>query len=134
MTKSQPSWFTVNESTVNSKSRIFKLGSERVPEKCEYDHLCVKTCLFDDSETRVKDKISKGRKTLNAASGLGIKRNELTVISCNLFFGAVVLPIVSFGCKLWTLSEPDKENLMSFQRNTGRWIQEFRKRSLSNNS
>ena len=122
------------ESTQNAKDRVFKLGAERVLEKVEYEHLGVKTCIHDDNDSRIEDKISKGRKTLNAASGLGFRRDGLTMTSCNLIYWAVVVPIVSFGCELWTLSERDSENLMSFQRYAGRRVQRFPKRSPSTTS
>ena len=53
----------------NSKHRIFRLGRERVKEKDSYDHVGVKVNISDSSTDRVEDKISKGRKTLNASTG-----------------------------------------------------------------
>ena len=44
--------------TQNSKDRVFKLGSERVTEKFEYEHLGVKICIHDINDSRVEDKIS----------------------------------------------------------------------------
>ena len=50
----------------NSKFRTFRLGKEAVKEKLTYDHVGVKMRIFQDNTTRVEEKISKGRKTLNA--------------------------------------------------------------------
>ena len=111
------------------KDRVFKLGSQRVKEKSTYDHVGVKSCLFKDDELRVEEKISKGRKTLNAASGLGIRKNGLNIITCNKIFWSVVVPTLLFGCELWILSDKDKENLLAFQRYAGRRIQRFPQRS-----
>ena len=118
----------------NAKNRTFKLGKERVPEKLEYEHLGVKSCLHDDNDSKVEDKVSKGRKTLNAASSLGFKRNGLTMIACNLIYWAVVIPIVTFGCELWNVTDHDYDILMSFQRYAGRRVQRFPKRSPSTTS
>ena len=111
------------------KDRGFKLGCQRVIEKCTYDHVGVKACLFSYDETRVEEKISKGRKTLNAASGLGIRRNGLNVMTCNKIFWSVVVPTLLFGCGLWILNVKDKDNLQAFQRYAGRRIQRFPQRS-----
>ena len=50
----------------NSKFRTFRLGKEAVKEKITYDHVGVKMRIFQDNTTRVEEKISKGKKTLNA--------------------------------------------------------------------
>ena len=112
-----------------SKDRIFKLGGARVKEKCTYDHVGVKACLFREDE-----KISKGRKTLNAASGLGIRKNGLNIMTCNKVFWSVVVPILLFGCELWMLSDKDKDNLLAFQGYAGRRIQRFPQRSSNASS
>ena len=125
---------TKQENAQNSRDRVFKLGPEKGPEKLMYEHLGVKTSIHDGNEAGVEDKVSKGRKTLNAASAVGIKRNGLPMIACNLIYWAVIIPIVTFGAELWILSEQDNENLMSFQRYAGRRIQRFPKRSPSTTS
>ena len=94
----------------------------------------MKTSIHGGNEASVEDKVCKGRKTLNAASAVGIKRNGLPMIACNLIFWAVIIPIVTFGSELWILSEQDNENLMRFQRYAGRRIQRFPKRSPSTTS
>ena len=42
--------------------------------------------IFGDSTARVEEKISKGRKTLNASSGLGLRKNGLNMSTCNIIF------------------------------------------------
>ena len=69
--------------TTCAKDRIFKLGKGRVKEKEEYDHVGVKACLFLEGNSRVEDKISKGRRAPNATSGLGIRQNGLNIGTCN---------------------------------------------------
>ena len=58
-------------SLANRIYRVFRLGSERVKEKGSYDHVGVKMCIFPDDTSRIEEKISKGRKTINASAGMG---------------------------------------------------------------
>ena len=54
---------------------MYATGPDIVCGKNSYDHVRVKNCIFDDDSQGVEEKISKGRKTLNAATGLGIRKN-----------------------------------------------------------
>ena len=56
------------------------------------------------------------------------------MITCNVIFWSVIVPIMSFGCEVWVLSEKDKENILAFQRFAGRRIQRFPHRSLNHTS
>ena len=49
------------------KFRMFKLGGERVKERFEYDHVGVKACTLNEDNESVEEKISKGRRVLNAS-------------------------------------------------------------------
>ena len=116
---------TTVEHTSNTKHRIFKLGSDKVPEKESYmyDHVGVKACIFNNDESRALEKNSKGRRIPNATTGLGIPRNGLSMSVCNVIFCAIVVPIITFGCDTWVMSDNDKDHLMAFQRLAGRRIQ-----------
>ena len=87
--------------------------------------------MFLEGNSRVEDKISKGRRALNATSGLGIRQNGLNIGTCNLIFWVIVLPIITFGCEIWQLTDGDLEKLQAFQRFAGRRIQRFPQRSPS---
>ena len=117
----------------NSAHRVFKLGPERVPEKSEYDHVGVKSCIFE-TNSRVSEKVSKARRTLNASSGLGVRKNGLSMRACNIIFWSVVVPVLSFGSEIWYLSESDMESINSFQRFAGRRIQRFPFRTPNSSS
>ena len=65
----------------NHKHRVFRLGQEWVKEKDSYDHVGIKVSIFNDCNLRVEEKLAKGRKTLNASTGLGIRKNGLTMIT-----------------------------------------------------
>ena len=63
----------------NSVHRYYKLGKEVIKEATSYDHLGLKNnCLRMNGE-RIRERISKGRKALNAAAGLGLKPGGLTI-------------------------------------------------------
>ena len=122
---------TRKEHEKGANFRIFRLGRERVKERQEYDHVGIKACIFKEDNQRVEDKLSKGRRTLNAASGLGIRKNGLTLKTCNLIFWTIVVPTVTFGSEIWYVSDSDLEKLQCFQRYAGRRVQRFPKRSPS---
>ena len=89
----------------------------------------IKACIFKEDNPRIEEKLCKGRSTLNAASGLEIRKNGLTLKTCNLIFWTIVIPTVTFGSEMWFVSDPDLEKLQSFQRYAGRRVQRFPKRS-----
>ena len=107
----------------NRKQRVFKLDQEGVKERETYDHVGAKMGIFNDITVRVEEKISKGRKTLNASTGLGIRKNGLNMGTCNLIFWQVVVPTVTFGSEVWICSEKDEELLLNFQQYAGRKVQ-----------
>ena len=60
----------------NKEYRMYRLGTESVPEKTSYDHVGIKTCNGFNYISRTEEKISKSRKALSAASSLGIKKGD----------------------------------------------------------
>ena len=112
-----------------SRFRTFKLGKNKVDEKLEYDHVLVKACILAGDNSKVEEKIGKGRKTLNATSGLGIRKNVLSMKTCNLIFWTIVVPALPFGSEIWCINDREIDLLQSFQRYAGRRIQRFPKRS-----
>ena len=122
------------ENLNNSRFRTFRLGKEAVKEKLTYDHVGVKMRVFQDNTTRVEEKISKGRKTLNASSGLGLRKNGLNMKTCNTIFWQVVVPSVTFGSEVWVMSDKDEELLASFQSYSGKRVQRFPQRAPNKSS
>ena len=125
---------TKRENCEARKFRMFKLGDEKVNERLEYDHGGIKACTLTNDNGRVSEKISKGRRVLNATSGLGIRKNGLSMKTCNLIFWTIVIPTLTFGCEIWLLSDSDIENIQNFQKFAGRRLQRFPKRSPSSTS
>ena len=113
----------------NSNHRIYKLGKDNIKEPINYDHLGLKNnCLWDNRE-RTDEKISKGRKALNAASGLGLKPGGLSIKACGLLFWSMVIPIITFASELWVMDEYDVSKLENFQVYSGRRVQRFHQSS-----
>ena len=63
----------------NSVHRYHKLGKEVIKEATSYDHLGLKNNCLRMNGKRIRERISKGRKALNAAAGLGLKPVGLTI-------------------------------------------------------
>ena len=120
---------TPAESKNNSRYRTFNLGGKQVKELPSYDNVGVKCTTLNNSVERTTDRISKGRKALNAASSIGIKRNGVSTNACNLIFWSMIIPMVTYGAELWVMKDKDIELLDIFQRHAGRKIQRFGKRS-----
>ena len=75
------------ENSRNRLDRSFKLGTESVPEKVEYEHVGVKLSILDDDSTGVEERLSKARRALNPVSGIGIRKNGLNIASCSTYSG-----------------------------------------------
>ena len=72
----------MKKNLANSKDRMFKLGENRVLERQSYDHVGIKACIYEVND-RVTEKTCKGHRAFNACSGVGIRKNGLTMMSCN---------------------------------------------------
>ena len=116
-------WESCREGKLNSVVRMYRLGTDRVTERSSYDHVGLKCCVYKNYEERTRDKITKGRKALNAAAGLGLKPGGLSMRACSLLFWSLIVPIITFSCGLWVLKEQDLEIIDKFQRYTGRRVQ-----------
>ena len=116
------------EHTVNSKERSFRLGPEKVLERTNYDHVGVNVSIFAGDGTGVDERLSKARRTLNALTGLGIRRCGLTVATCNILFWSVVVPVALYGCELWPMTGEQTLQLESFQNYACKKIQRFHPR------
>ena len=109
----------------NSKFRCFKLGARKIREKEEYEHVGIINTIPCSEKSPIDNRLSKGRRTLNAATGLGIKRNGLNMAVCNLIFWNVVVPTTLYGCEVWIITEKDIEKIENFQKQSGKRIQRF---------
>ena len=116
---------TERENRVNAKDRTYRLGNEVIKELTSYDHLGLKNNCLGNNKDRINEKISKGRKALNAASGLGLKPGGLSIAGCGIIFWSLVIPIVTFACEMWILDDDDVKILEDFQLYAGRRIQRF---------
>ena len=117
-----------------TRYRIFKLGNEQIKERNNYDHLGQRNSRNGDNSVRLNEKIRKGRKALNAASGLGLKPGGLTIKGCSIIFWSMTIPIVTFSSELWVLNDEDVNNIEYFQRYSGRRVQRFHPKSPNETS
>ena len=113
------------EKQIGINYRQYILGNERVKELVEYDHVGLKNCTGNDFSNRTIDKVKKGRKTLNAASGIGLKRGGLSMKACSFIFWSLIIPVTTFASELWVLKDNDVQLLEDFQRYAGRRVQRF---------
>ena len=58
------------------------LGGDRVRERVSYEHVGVTACLYDEDALGIVGRLSKARRALNAISGLGIRKNGLSIHTC----------------------------------------------------
>ena len=84
-----------------------------MPEKSEYDHMGVKSSIFE-ANSRVTIFFSKARRTLYASSGIGVRKNGLSMQACSIIFWSVVVPVLTFGAEIWHLNDNDVENILNF--------------------
>ena len=117
------------ENKNNSQFRYYRLGKDVIKESISYDHLGLKNnCLRDNTE-RLKEKISKGRKALNAAAGLGLRPGGLSIQACGMIFWTMVVPVLTFASELWVMSDEDVGLLEDFQLYAGRRIQRLHQKA-----
>ena len=85
---------------VNERNRLERtcmLGPDKVPEKSDYEHVGVKLSILIDDASGVEERLAKARRALNAISGLGIRKNGLTIASVQCSF----LVQNSTYCRVW---------------------------------
>ena len=106
-----------------TKHRQYFLGKEKVKELVEYDHVSLKSCIGSDFTNRTMEK--KGENTLNAASGIGLKRGGLSMKACSFIFWSLIIPITTFASELWVLKNNAIQLLEDFERYARRRVQRF---------
>ena len=119
---------TNKEHLQNSKNRSFRLGPDMVKEKTNYDHVGLNVSIFTGDEYGIVERLSKARRTLNALTGLGIRKCGLTVATCSTLFWTVVVPVALYGCELWSMTGEHCQHLESFQHYACKKIQHFHPR------
>ena len=112
----------------NSLYRVYRVGNDKVHEKTQSDLVGFKAITNGEYSEGIIDKVKKGRKTLNAASGLGLRRGGLPMKTCSLMFWNIVVPIVTYASELWIMGEKEIEILDNFQRYSSRRVQRFHPR------
>ena len=86
-----------------TKYRNLKIGSDKVKESTEYDHVGIKNCLFNNFMPRTEDRIRKGRRAFNAITCVGIRKRGLSMKVCARLFWSIIVPILTYGSEIWVL-------------------------------
>ena len=107
------------------KSCILVYRYDKVAERDSYDHVRIRATIYAYDTTCLEERISKARRTLNAISGLGIRRCGLTILTYNIIFWSIIVPIAINGCELLVLTDKHINILEEFQEYAGRKIQRF---------
>ena len=92
------------------------LGPKRIKERTEYDHVGIKACIVPYDDCIIEGRLKKARRAFNASMGLGIRKNGLTVATCNIIFWMVNISILTYGCELWVMSSSNVQKLEIFHR------------------
>ena len=103
----------------------FRLGPDRVLEKVNYDHVGIRAKIFEDDVSRVEERLSKARRTLNMISGVGVRKNGLTMATCNVMFWTIIIPSALYGSEIWILNEKSIALIDAFQQYACKKLQRF---------
>ena len=122
---------SVKEHKSNSICRTFKLGPNRVAERINYDHVGIRNCIFRDDPSGIEDRISKGGRTFNSISGIGIREGGISMATCNVIFWSVVVPTTLYGCELCIMDDLCINMIEEFQNYIGKRMQRFHPKSSS---
>ena len=114
-----------NNNRGKDQMREFQLGDAIVKERLKYDHVGVRTSVIVDDFSGVEERVAKARTTFNAATGLGIRKNGLTIYTCNIIFWSLAVPTALYGCEVWRMSAKAISILETFQLYAAKKIQRF---------
>ena len=109
----------------NCKDRVFKLGSNKVKERINYDHVGIRNTIFESDTSGIVERISKGRRAFNSVAGIGIRKGGITMATCNVIFWTIVVPTTIYGCEMWIMDDPMLVLIEEFQNYIGKRIQRF---------
>ena len=94
----------------NAENRVFEVGISRVCEVgisrvCEYDHVCIIAYISHNNVNEIKECLVEARRSPNALSGIGSRRNGLTMFMCSIMLLTLIVLTAFFGCELWRLND-----------------------------
>ena len=72
------------ESDQNLTLCSFKLGCDKVSERVHYINVGIRASISEDDTSGLEERVSKAKRTLNAISGLGVRRCGITIRTCNI--------------------------------------------------
>ena len=111
------------ENDRNKVLRSFSPCDDRVRGRVPYDRVGVRECLFQDDVSGVEERLSKAKRALHAVSGIGIRRNGLSIATYCVIFWSIVVPIALCGSELWIMSDESIRLIEKFQNYIGKRMQ-----------
>ena len=87
---------TQREHEINSKDRNFLLGPESVRERTAYEHVGINVSISPHDTSGITGRLTKARRTFNALTGHGIRKNGPTMASCNIIYWSIVVPVALY--------------------------------------
>ena len=63
----------------------------------QYDHVGIRAHIFQDNTSGIEECSPKAKRSLNAVSGLGIRRNGLNMLTCSVIFWSIVVPVALYS-------------------------------------
>ena len=110
---------------LNAPDRQFRLGVSRVYKRTAYDHVGIRNHIYDNDNSGIIERITKGRRVFNSIAGVGIRGGGVTVATCSVIFWSVVVPTTLYGCELWVMNDSNLSIIEEFQIYIGKRVQRF---------
>ena len=109
----------------NIGNREFYLGPARVDEKINYDHVGIRSELFSCDASGIEERLSKARRTLNTISGIGVRKNGLSMATCHIMFWTIIVPAALYRSEIWILNDKSIALIEAFQWYACKRLQRF---------
>ena len=97
--------------------RSWHIGSETIQERDSYHHLGVLRSVSPSSNTRTSERCSSCRSAFYSLNALGTRAGCLHPLTSLRLYKAYCIPILLYGCELWSLTQSELTLLERTQEN-----------------
>ena len=108
--------------TRNRAQRTWHIGSETIQERDSYHHLGVLRSVSPSSNTRTSERCSSCRSAFYSLNALGSRAGCLHPLTSLRLYKAYCIPILLYGCELWSLTQSELTLLERIHRKILRTI------------
>ena len=91
----------------NRSSRQWLIGSEVIPERDTYHHLGVLRSVSSSSKPRTSERCSSSRRAFFSLNALGSRAGCLHPLTSLRLYKVYCLPILLYGCEVWSLTQAE---------------------------